>query len=74
MQDVRTTVSDNKKTSTVANNEFLSKISNGKKICYEHFNLWEAKISLDEIIKSINFETNKKSPGNDGLTAEFQMK
>ena len=30
------------------------------------------EISLDEIIKSINFETNKY-PGNDGLTAEFQM-
>ena len=27
--------------------------------------------SLDEIIKSINSETNNKSPGNDGLTAEF---
>ena len=74
MQDVRMTVSDNKKTSTVANNEFLSKISNGKKISYEKFNLWEAKISSDEIIESINFETNKKSPGNDGLTVEFQMK
>ena len=29
------------------------------------------KISLDEIIKSINSETNNKSPCNDGLTAEF---
>ena len=28
-------------------------------------------ISLDEIIKSINSETNNKTPGNDGLTAEF---
>ena len=41
------------------------KISNG------HFNLCEAEISLDEIIKSINAETNNKRPGNDGLTAEF---
>ena len=30
-----------------------------------------ADISLDEIIKSINSETNNKTPGNDGLTAEF---
>ena len=29
------------------------------------------RISLDEIIKSINSETNNKPPGNDGLTAEF---
>ena len=28
-------------------------------------------MSLDEIIKSINSETNNKPPGNDGLTAEF---
>ena len=28
------------------------------------------EISLDEIIKSINSETNNKSPGNDGFTAE----
>ena len=26
---------------------------------------------MDEIIKSINSQTNKKSPGNNGLTAEF---
>ena len=37
---------------------------------YEHFNLCEAEISLDEIIKSVNSETNNKPPGNDGLTAE----
>ena len=30
-----------------------------------------AEISLDEIIKSINPETNNKPPGNDGLTVEF---
>ena len=29
------------------------------------------EIYLDEIIKSINSETNNKSPGNDSLTAEF---
>ena len=49
----------------------MSKIPNREKIFNEHFNLCEAEISLDEIIKSINSETNNQSPGNDGLTAEF---
>ena len=31
----------------------------------------KAEMSLDEIIKSINSETNNKPPSNDGLTAEF---
>ena len=51
--------------------EFIQKIPNRKKISNEHFNLCEAEISLDEIIKSVNSETNNKPPGNDGLTAEF---
>ena len=58
-------------TSTAVTTEFVCKISNRKKISNEHFNLCEAEISLDEIIKSINSETNNKPPGNDGLTAEF---
>ena len=58
-------------TSTAATTEFVCKIPNRKKISNEHFNLCEAEISLDEIIKSINSETNNKPPGNDGLTAEF---
>ena len=58
-------------TSTAATTEFVWKIPNRKKISNEHFNLCEAEISLDEIIKSINSETNNKPPGNDGLTAEF---
>ena len=58
-------------TSTAATTEFVCKIPNRKKISNEHFNLCEAEISLDEIIKSINSETNKKPPGNDGLTAKF---
>ena len=58
-------------TSTAATTEFVCKIPNRKKISNEHFNLCEAEISLDEIIKSINSETNNKSPGNDGLKAEF---
>ena len=44
---------------------------NRKKISNEHFNLCEAEIYLDAIIKSINSETNNKPPSNDGLTAEF---
>ena len=60
-----------KKTSTVATTEFLSKISNRKKTSNEHFNLCKGKITLNEIVKSINSETNNKSLGNDGLTAEF---
>ena len=60
-----------KQTYTAATTEFLSNIFNRKKISNEHFNLCEVEISLDEIIKSINSETNNKSPGNDSLTAEF---
>ena len=51
--------------------EFVCKIPNRKKISNEHFNLCETEISLDQIIKSINSETNNKPPGNDGLTAEI---
>ena len=41
-------------TSTAATTEFVCKIRNRKKKSNEHFNLCEAEISLDEIIKSIN--------------------
>ena len=58
-------------TYTAATTEFAFKIPNRKKISNERFNLCEAEISLDEIIKSINSETNNKPPGNDGLTAEI---
>ena len=44
---------------------------NRKKISNEHFNLFEAEIYLDAVIKSIHSETNNKPPSNDGLTAEF---
>ena len=37
----------------------------------EHFNLCEDEVSLGEIIKSVNSETNNKPPGNDSLKAEF---
>ena len=71
IQDLRTTASNTKQTSTVATTEFLGKIPDRKKISYEHFNLCETEISLDEIIKSKNFETNYKPLGNGNLTAEF---
>ena len=58
-------------TSKAATNEFLFKTHNRKKICNERFNLCQSKISLDEIIKSINSQTNNKLLGNDGLTAKF---
>ena len=58
-------------TSTAATTEFVCKIPDRKKITNEHLNLCEAEISSDEIIKSINSETNNKPPGNDGLIAEF---
>ena len=38
-------------TSTDATTEFVWKIPNRKKISYEHFNLGEAEIFLDDIIK-----------------------
>ena len=60
-----------KRTSTTATTEFVCKIPNRKKMSNEHFNLFETEISLDEITKSINSETNNKPSGNDGLTAEF---
>ena len=60
-----------KQTSTAVTTEFLSTIPSRKKISNEHFNLCEAKISLDEVKKSINSETNNKSRSNGGLTTEF---
>ena len=58
-------------TSKAATTEFFSKICNKMIVFNEQCNLCEAKISLDEIIKSINSQTNNKSPSNDDLTAEF---
>ena len=45
-----------KQTSTAATTEFISKIPNRKEISNEHFNLCEAEISSDEIIKLINLK------------------
>ena len=59
------------RTSKAATNEFLSKIPNRKKISKKDFNLCEAETPLVEIIKSINSQTNNKSPSHDGLKAVF---
>ena len=58
-------------TSAAASTEIPSKISNIKKISNVQFNLCGVKISWDEIIKSTNFQTNNKYPGNNDLTAKF---
>ena len=35
--------------------------------------IFEAKIYLGEVTKSINYQTNNKSPGNDDLTAVLEV-
>ena len=59
-------------TSKAATTKLLSEIPNRKKISNKQFNFCEAKISLDEIMKSINSQSNNKFLGNDALTAEFR--
>ena len=49
---------------------FLAKFLT-KKISNKGFNLCEVEISLDEIIKLINSQTNNKSQGNDGFKVIF---
>ena len=58
-------------TTKAAATKFLSKIPNRKKISSEQFNYCESKISLDEIVKSINSQTNNKSSGYGALKNEF---
>ena len=60
-------------TSKAAVTEFLGKIPNREKNSNEQCSLREAKIFLDEIIKSTNSQTNNKSPSNYSLTAEFYI-
>ena len=55
-------------TSKAATTNFFSKVPKRKKISNDRFNLYKAKISLNEIIKSIKSQTNSKSSGNDPLT------
>ena len=54
-----------------AMNDLLAKIPNHKKISNEHFKLCEAEISLDEVTEAIKSQKQNKSPGSDGLSAEF---
>ena len=62
-------------TSTAATTEFVWKIFNTKKISYEHFNLCEAEIFLNEIIKqtckiTLKSEITSDSPQNESKTNE----
>ena len=52
-------------------NILLNKIPTNKKISNEHFQLCETGLSLEEVLNAINSQKNNKSPGNDGITAEF---
>ena len=57
--------------SQTAINELLNKIPINKKISNEHFKLCETELSIEEVLNAINSQKNNKSPGNDGITAEF---
>ena len=59
------------KISQPAINELLNKIPINKKISNEHFKLCETALSIVEVLNAINSQKNNKSPGNDGITAEF---
>ena len=52
---------------------FLAKFLTKRKYIRIDLSFFEAKISLDDIIKSINSHANNKVPGNDSLTAEFYI-
>ena len=58
---------DNFQTATT---ELLNKILNRKKISDKQFHVF-VTLKYLEVTKSINSQTNNKSPGNDGFTAEF---
>ena len=61
-----------KETTSIATTiEFPSNILIRKKISNEKVNLFVAKISLYEIMKSITFQTNNKSPGSASRIAEL---
>ena len=57
--------------SKASSTKLLVKFPNRKRISNEQLNLSEVKLFLDEIIKSVNSQTNNKSSGNDALTAKF---
>ena len=61
-----------KETTSIATTiEFPSNILIRQKISNEKINLFVAKISLYEIMKSITFQTNNKSPGSASRIAEL---
>ena len=51
-------------------NSFL-KNSQIRKLLVDKVEACEGKLTIDECFKSLNSFENNKSPGNDGLTAEF---
>ena len=51
-------------------NTFL-KNSQIPKLSVDKIKACEGKLTIDECLKSLNSFDNNKSPGNDGLTAEF---
>ena len=57
--------------SKTATAEHFYKISNSKKVSNKQFRHCEANNFLEKVTKSINSQTNIKSPGNDSLTAKF---
>ena len=63
-----------RQTSKTAIAELFSKISNKKEISDKQFHHCEANIFLNKVTKSINFQTNIKSSGNNSLTAKFYKK
>ena len=58
----------NETTSKTASAELFSKISNREKISTKQFHHCKANNFLENVTKSINSQTNTKSPGNDSIS------
>ena len=61
----------NRQTHKTAIAELFSKTYYKKKISNKQFHHCEANIYLEKVTKPINYQTNIKSSGNDGLTAKL---
>ena len=61
------------KISQPAINKLLNKILINKKLSNEHFKLCETVLSIVVVLNAIKSQKNNKSPGNDGITAEFYL-
>ena len=60
-----------RQTTRTAIAELFSKICNKNKISNKKFQHGEANTFLEKVTKSIDSQTNMKSSGNNGLTANF---